>query len=148
MLFDVLILLLPAAAAAIAAVIFDADVQSTGTDQALAAGTEAIIQQGLSLPLQPTTGKAAIIGMANFTLGAAATSMTLRIRRGNALTGTAVGTTILAATAATFTQASAQVTATDALNNVAGAQYCLTAQVAADVATVKSCILSTSVLSG
>lgn len=141
-------LLATALTAAISAVLQNEDVQGSASDQALASGTETIIAQGLVATSETANIKAAVSGLATIVLAAAATSVTLRIRRGASLSGTVLATSVTAAAAATFTQVSLSVTGTEALANVSGAQYCLTAQVAADVGTVKNCMIDTKVLSG
>lgn len=98
-----------------------------------AAAAETVIATLGGISTRNPGGSVILRGLVNIVAGVAATSVTLRLRRGNGTTGTQVGTSV----AATVTAADSYVLTTEAVDtpgDVADQQYSLTAQVTAATA--------------
>jgi hypothetical protein len=149
--FHSLITAATALTGAAAAVLFAEDVAVGATPIAVVTTAETLVAVGVPLPLQSSTGKAAIVGLVQLTVGTGTTAVTLRIYRGATAAGGLVATGI--PQAGSFTVGSTAlftVAVVDPLNTSGGAQYCMTVQATGASAngSVVMATLNTKVLSG
>lgn len=137
---------------AAAAVLFSEDVQSTITAIPITTTTETIVITSVPLSLQSGNAKAVIRARVTLTPGTGTTAVTVTIYRGTAISGgNVVG--LQTAIAGTFTAGSPamfEAEYTDVLQNVGGAQYCVSVKQtgASGNGSVTAALIDTKMLSG
>lgn len=145
------VIILAAASVALSAVLFCEDAQGAGGPITVLTTAETLAIWSFPLTLSSGNGKAVIRGWMDLNVGAGTTAITITIYRGNAIGGTVIGQKN--PEAGDFTPGSTahfEVEFIDLLNNVGGAQYCMsvTQTGATGNGTILDALINTTLLSG
>jgi hypothetical protein len=140
-----------AAAFALSAVLFSSDVQVPPNAITVVTTAETLVVVGFTVTLPSGNGKAVIRGWLDLNVGAGTTAITIAVYRGAAIGGTVIGAKN--AEAGDFTAGNTahfDVEFIDLLQNVGGAQYCMsvTQTGATGNGSVLNALIDTRVLSG
>lgn len=149
--FHLLMNVLAAATVALSAVLFAEDVQQPVTPLDVPTSTETLIASGFSISLPGGNAKAVIRAWLDLTVGTGTTAITIAIYSGPAIGGRLVGTK--QPQAGDFTPGSNahfEYEVIDLLQNVSGAQYCMSVTQTGATAdgSVTAALIDTTLLSG
>jgi hypothetical protein len=148
---EVIFLVCVCSALVFSAVVFSEDVQAAASAIPVVTTAETLAAVSMNLTLPSGSGKALISGRVTLTIGAGTTGVTLTIYRGAVIGGSIVGAQVNQT--GNFTPggtATFDVEYVDPLNNVGGAQYCLSVKQigATGNGSIVNALIHTTVLSG